>query len=554
MGYKKLLLFILLISTVLVSCKKKSDKLADSIPASAQSVTYVNMQSLIQKSNYNIMENSAVKRGLNMAKAMLKDEGAVKILEDFEKNSGAFGITLNREAYLFSSGNYSGFVVPVDNEDKIKEALLKFKVVEEASITKEKGAYFISSDPALSIAWDKHKFIALFKWGGNQDTTSLSARRLLSQNEKESILADVNYQKFDKEKTDISVYLSSGMYAELGANISFFNHSRFAKSSNEEMATYLKKVSEQFKGISIGLYTSFDEGKITTSSKYFFQTNKEESNLKDLVKSSTGELTDKYLQYIAANPIFAGAFSLKGSGYYTLLSKMGLFDSTQKELAESGIDLKSLMESINGNIVFALNGMTVAPKNPNISDLDAMLNMQDNSAKTSVDFSLIAELSPQNNIAHFIDSLISKQPKGMILKTGEGQYSIKNKDYNGVFGVKDNAFYFSTNQDFASKFNSSIVKSSFSNKAKGNCGFIYGDFRTLHKYAKDYAKNALLPSQAYISQLVDGLLMLETIEMHSKLDMTSELTINFVNKKENSLAAICKFVDGVLTKVSSQML
>lgn len=550
---------ILLIFSIalLSSCSKSSDKLTESIPAGSQTVMHIDMESLIKKSNYNIFENATVKRGINMVKAFLKDESAVKLIEDFQQNSGAFGITLNKDIYFFSKGTYYGLLLPVNDAKKIKESLTKFNI-DGASIKSDGGTYSFTQSPQFNIVWNADKLLILIQQDASgSDTTQISAEKLLKLDKKESIASDKNFEKFSAQKQDISIYYSSNIYADLSTQLDALNKSKSPlqnamNQSSQQTTDALRKFGEDFKGVSFGSFISFETGKITMNTQYYYETPEAEAKMKKLTAATTGEISDKYLQYISQAPIISFVGKLKGSGYYNILAQTGLLKAAESEFSENGIDLKSLIESVNGNIVFSLNDISLSPKNKNMSDMDAMLTMQDNSAKPKFKLSFLAELSPNNQISTVIESLIAKQPTETIKKTADGQYTIKSNDFEGFFGVKNNTLYFTTEASTVSTIGKT-GSSNYANKVKGKSFYVYGDMRPLQKVAANYfMQEAGTQAAKYKDLVTGGLSLVETVEGSVQPNLENQFSVNFSNKKNNSLASIFQYLDQVLTKLGAE--
>jgi hypothetical protein len=490
-----------------------------------------------------------------MAKAMLKDESAVKLIEEFEKNPNAFGITLNQEAYFFSSGIYYGLLLPVNDKKQVKDTFLRFKIADEKSILSEKGVYSFAPDKTLNIAWNNNKLIVLLQYGTGEDKAILSAQTLLTQNKDASILSNKNFNKFMKDKKDISSYVSPQFYAEL-SNTLERSGNKFTSGGipSEEIENSLKYIEEEFKGVSLAMNTSFENGKIEVNSHYYFETPDAEAKFKKLVHETTGTLTDKYLQHISSSPIISFATNLKGGGYYSVLSRFGILKSIESDLTSQGINLKSLFESVQGNVVFSLDGLTLTPRSKNISEMDAMLALEDYSPKTNMKFSLFAELAPNNHITKFIDSLVMKQPEKVVSKTGKGQYSIKNNNFNGYFGVENNTFYLTTEPELLNSIGKENEKSTYSDRVKDKNLYLYGNFDPLKQYARAYYDQHSNESNAEYKTFVnEGLSLVESIEGYSKPDLTNEIRVNFTDKKANSLASLFRYIDSVLTKTGAQL-
>lgn len=554
----KFTFLLILAVSIFSSCKKSSDSLAESIPAQSQSVTHINIESLIKKSNYDIFKNTTVQRGINMAKAMLKDQSAVKLIEDFQKNPNALGITLNKDLFFFTKGSYYGLILPVDDAKQIKESFTKFGL-EAATIKEEKGIYSFSQSTDLDVAWNKEKIMILIHQSAlGNNSVQLSATKLLTLDKKESIVSsDKNFEKFLKDKQDISIYFSMGMYADLSSKMESLNQSAYTnpidKQASQDMAQGLKKVADKFKGVSFGSFMSFENGKIVGHTQYYFETPEAETNMKNFIKETTATITEKYLQFIPQAPIISFMANIKGKGYSSLLTETGILKVLDNQMKDSGIDVKSLIESISGNVVCSLDALTLTAQNQNLSDMDAMLTMKDKTGKTKFNLSFMAELTPGNTLATTLDSLVAKQKtEGTIKKNGVGQYSIKSDDFQGFIGIKNNTFYFTTDAENVAKLDNPIGKSNYSDKVKGKNGYLYGDLRPLKKFVVDfYSQKAGVQGAQFKPLVEEGMSLVETVEGYTQPDMTNEYTVNFTNKNDNSLASIFKYLDSVLTKIGA---
>lgn len=546
------LIFLLVIAVGLFSCSKSSNKLAESIPVGAQSVTYIDMEAIIKKSNYNIFENPTVQRGINMLKAFMKDEEAVKLLENFQKNSNVLGVTFNKDMFFFTKDESYGFILPVNDAKKFKESIMKFGV-NPGVIKEEKGTYSISQSAEVSIVWNSDKLLVLVQVPGlEEDTTQqLSAAKLLVQDKKESILSDKNFDKFLKDKKDISSYSSVEAYKKFISKLELIGtYDSTQTQKTNDIAQSMTKLIDEYKGVSAGTFVSFEKGKIEVESKSYFETADAEAKVKKMMTETSGEISDKYLQYIAQSPIISLVGNVKGSGCYALLEKTGILKAYATELKETKIDFKGLLESINGNFVFTLNELTLEPKKANSNDMDAMLEMQDNSPKPKYKLSFFYELAQNNKIGGLLDSLVAKEASEVAKKGADGQYTIKNSLFEGYFGVKNNTLYFTTESSIVPSIGTS-AKSPYYDKAKGKSAYAYGDFRPLKTFLLNlYDQEG---GNAQSRQLIsDGLSLLETFEGYCKQDFSNKGIIHFTNKKDNSLASIFKYLDTVLTTIGAQ--
>ncbi len=158
MNYKKIYYLLATLMLVVASCGKSTDVLEESIPKDAYSVVRVDMKSIIEKSNYNLWENPTVKRAINILKATYDDPKAVKLIEAFEKDANAFGLTLNSEMFVFQSSGAYGWILPVNDAKKLKESLIRLKTFPQKEI-KEKDGNFVVKRNGFSVAWNDQKMV-----------------------------------------------------------------------------------------------------------------------------------------------------------------------------------------------------------------------------------------------------------------------------------------------------------------------------------------------------------------------------------------------------------
>jgi hypothetical protein len=110
-----------------------------------------------------------------------------------------------------------------------------------------------------------------------------------------------------------------------------------------------------------------------------------------------------------------------------------------------------------------------------------------------------------------------------------------------------------TEAGIASSLGNATSKSVYSDKVKGKNCYVYADLRPLKKFALDYfTQEGGTQAAQYKDLVTDGLSLVETVEGYNKTDLSNEGSINFTNKKDNSLASIFKYLDSVLTKFGAQ--
>jgi hypothetical protein len=517
------------------ACNGSGESLTDTIPSDASYVVHVNMQSLIEKSQYDLFKNSTVQQGINMLKVHLKDEDKIKVVDDFLKDANSLGVNLKNDFYFYMNSSVYGFTIGVNNNNLLKDNLIKLTGLPESQISKDGDVYEISPDPQMCFAWDNSRLVCIFvipSLNGvvGEETKPLNskefAKELLSQGSDKSINSNKAFADFVLKEKDISAFYSMSELAELPAFSSLNTMRYMGKEDAESMETFKRALSE-FKGISLGIYTSFEKGEIKVNSEYYYDTPETEKKFREYAAKVSGTIVGEQLKYITPSPVFMASMNLKGDGLYEALADFGVVNMINKQLPDT-IQLDRIKE-INGDVSFALTSI----KN----------NKDAEGTGTMPQLLLFADVKDGKSVLDFVKGLIEVDYKEL----SPSSYVISDKDMNVYFGVQGNTFYVTNIESLPSQIGSAGTNSGYADLIKGKTSLVAGDIRPLKSFIESRAGVQILPFIGLLDELGE-------YRMTSSQDkLTSEGSLEFVNKDKNSLNVLCLQIDNIITQLSTMM-
>lgn len=539
MCLKKILFTILAISLIFTSCNKSGD-LSDAIPADANYVIHIDNKSLIEKSQYDIFSNSTVKQGINIYKVMLKDDAKVKYLDDFLKDANSLGLNLKNETYIFTNYKVYGVVLGVNNAEKIKEAITNLASVKDETIIKDGDFYLISPQSEVCIAWNSSKLILLadirktYNDPGKEslDVVQMS-KDLLVQGSDKSINSNKSYAEFAKDKKDFSAFMTIKGLDELESLSSFLPYGG-AMSLNP-----LKKALTQFEGVSTGITASFEKGELVFNSKYYFTTPEVEQKFKDFASKMSGSIKGDHLKYLNSDPVMLFSMNIKGDGIYSYIEELGLLNKLESETDQllTKEQLSSLIKGCNGDFTFAL---TSFKKEQTSTEEEDIYDVRDN---TTPECFFMMDIAKPTDITDLIKKQIAEgalQCKDL----GDGKYSTKISDAVTLyFGVNKNTFFVTNAEPLYSSINSTAQTDKYANLIKGKSAVLYGDLGLIKGALNDS------PDMDTYKNMLSLLSKYEYTVDNTNFTGTGKL--EFTDKNQNSLAAICKQIDTVISQLGS---
>ena len=545
MKITKLILVVTALTLAVVSCKKSSQDLTNAIPANAGYVVHINGKSIVEKSNYDIFKNVTVQRGINMAKAMIgNNQDAVNMIDAFTKDVNSIGLDIKGDSYFYTDYASYGFVMGVNDAEKLKNSILNIPGAKEQEMVKvgDDGIYTISTGANAVIVWNKDKFIALgsmghYFSGGDKDQDLLAvAKKQLTQEDKESINSNPAFANFLKDQKDITVFYSYS--PEMIKNM-------LAMSRVDLPEEILNELNE-LKGASSIASVSFDKGQITADGKIYYESSDAEKKYKDMAAAMSGSLKGDQLKYISENPIFLTSVNLKGAGIYDLLKKWNLLKDVEPEAAKEGFDLQALMSNVEGDITFAL------------TDILSVTRMRSwgESKSSFPEFTVLVDLK---NGKETFDIVKSKLAEADSAREGENEGAPKAIDENtytadidgtkGYFGIANNMLYITNSEKIFNGVKSSTpVSAGYDALAKNNMMLMTGNIQSLKApLLKEIRDNE---AKGYADEFVS---LFGNYDYTGSVDMGGKGKIEMTDKSQNSLAAICKYLDNVLTGLNDKM-
>ncbi len=520
MNYKKIYYLLAALMLVVASCSKSTDVLEESIPKDAYSVVRVDMKSIIEKSNYNLWENPTVKRAINILKATYDDPKAVKLIEAFEKDANAFGLTLNSEMFVFQSSGVYGWILPVNDAEKLKESLIRLKTFPQKEV-KEKDGNFVVNQDGFSVAWNEEKMVlctaTLFVTEGVKRDT-ISADAFLTQ--KESILQNKLYAEHRKIKADISTF------AAVSTTLSQLE--KVAGATSKPATAEEKQLAENFKGVESGTYLNFEKGEIVGTSQYYYADDTAKQRWEKYQSEIYGTISNKYLYLIGERPLLTLASNVNGQKITQVLAAMGLWEVAKTFASGFPSDqIQSVLNLLKGDILLSLNGIS---RNQEAEFLGS----------PKVRLAMAADLHSPQAADTLIQQFIASEYGTLVEKNADGFYEFPMNGNTILFGVQNGTFSLTVGDNPPAKVSA--------DKIVGNRSYAYSDWQEVCNVIALYTQE-----QAWMTPIIDFLRVVENIEGSDSAEKGNRLTIRLVNKEQNSLATICKQLDTMLNAYGSQV-
>jgi len=533
MSLKKVFFAVIAVSMIFISCKKSSE-LSDAIPADANYVFHINTKSLIEKSQYDIFKNPTVQQGINMAKVMLKDDDKIKLLDEFLANANSFGVDLKNDMFMYTNYQVYGVVLGVNDANKFKDALIKFSVAKEENIKKDGDIYILSPESMACIAWDNSKLIILVdltkSYGYSVPQTKVDVEALaktqLEQGSDKSINSNKSFAEFLNSKKDISAFYSMEGIDKL------IPLSQITGSPID--MTALSKIFADIKGLSGGMYTSFENGEITMTGKTYYDTPDTEKKYKELVEKMSGTLKGDHLKYITSEPLFMATMNLKGDGIYNYLNDLGLIKMMNEELP-SNIEpqqMEQFVKGFNGDITIGLMS---------VKEIE---NSNTYRPKPMPELLFFADVTSPEDTYNFVKKLCddNQAPYSQVAPT---VMMIEDDGFKVYFGVNNNTFFATNIESVYNDLNSADLKNNYAGQIKDKMFLMKGDLHAL---------SPLLENNRDFKQILPFFNEFGKYEMTSSaLDFSGDGKLELDTKDKNSLAVICQHIDKLITNLGSSI-
>jgi Domain of unknown function (DUF4836) len=510
--------FLLATASILLmtSCKKAlnlNDSLT-AIPKDAVSVTAINVQSLMQKADFETVKNmDFYKKAIDEAQA--KNPAMAEILKDPKKS----GIDLSKNFYFVAGGSILGMggngstnggILLSIADIKAFEAMLQnakagsietqdgvkyIKMKNEVNETNDEG-YTISSNTSGLLAWnDKMAFL-----GANA----------LSENE---ATEGGDFIKYFKTKPEESMAKNEQLQTLMGSNhdiYSFVSFDKYADDVSAKAAAGAMNIDPKaLKGNYFSGFSDFENGKIVGKSDFIIN----KAITKDwglLFKSYVKTDFSKYLN--GQNLGFAMTLGLDTKGLKEILNTNAQFNAAmQMGSSAYGFTADDVLKAFDGDVVIAAS--------PNRGEGEKWSGMMG------------FRINDKTRLMKFLEAMVKEE---ILIKEGDNAYHFSegansmSRSYvkgQGKMVIKDDVLFAGDDATINALNSSGSVNSDVKDVLNKNIFGVYANF------VKIFANDANMQDPEFTEM---------KMTINSK---TGESTIKMKNEKENSLKTLMQAIN-----------
>ena len=345
---QSIVIIVIAISAFLLSSCSSSPENLKLIPEDTNAISVIDIYSIIKKGKLN--EISELKFFKTFKKEIRNENKKVsKIIDNVIDDPRITGIKFSTDvfAYYVNEANdekFLSFSAELKNQETfaqfIEDVLDDLDV--EFDIEKEKNFSYTLIGNDAAIGWDQKKTVFLIAENYNsRKNLDLGIETLFELKEENQITSKEEFNKFYSSKKDFSVWLSSNLFE------SGYDFKKFDKEIDFDITDNYISAYMSFEDDNISLLTQF-----TPNSEI-----KKMINKNDMWKNS---FNNQLLNYLPKQSFAIASISLNPMSYYSIIEQEYQDYSLEKIKAEfereTELDLKELLETINGNAVYSLFG------------------------------------------------------------------------------------------------------------------------------------------------------------------------------------------------------
>ena len=339
-------IIVLAITALFLSSCSSPDNLKV-IPEETNVVSVIDFYSIIKKGKFG--ELSDLKMFKEFKKEIRNENKKVsRIMQDLMEDPRMTGINLKSDIFAFyineaRDEQFFSYSVEIKNEEKFAEFIEELLDASEVDydIEKEKNySYTLIGDEAI-IGWDENKAVFLVADGyKSRKNLDIQVENLMELTDKEQITANENFNKFYKNKKDVSLWFSTNLFEDSYEFKDIDNEFDFDLSDNY-----------------ISAFLNFEDNSISLLTQYTPNT-----DIQEMIKENdiwNNSFNDDMLSYFPEKTFATASVSLNPMAYYDLFEAQygDEFENIEKEFKEeTGLDLEDLFESVQGNAIFSLFG------------------------------------------------------------------------------------------------------------------------------------------------------------------------------------------------------
>lgn len=536
---------IVLMLVVFGSCNNMPDH-AKYIPKDAVAVVGINTKQIGKKIAWNALTGSKM---FDEMKDKMPFKDALKDAEQAGiKASTTFYIYMKTDK-RFNSGSKVTALLPLNDADKW-ETYLK-KTLPSAVITKGKEISEANLGYGMYAGWNKDVLVLMNTLATPQydyetdaedstmpappapvmDAAMMSSElaNAFTTSKENAITGNKHFTQLQKDWHDISLWIN---YEELTT--------QYMDKSMKEMMGGIAFSGNITKDAAFAAGFDFEKGSIKGSMLYYTS-----PELKEILKGISKENTDKDLidRLPANNLNMLAAMHISPNGTKAMLEKTGMLGLANLALSAYGMDAGYILDAFTGDMAFSINDFAWKQERA-VSDTAIETGTEkDYSFNTTANYIYTLKINKKENFNKILQLAIDNQ---LLTKTSENTYSMAGESPDAPIITIDNQYFIVSNKQ---ENIAAYLKGDFKNQKRNEgaksvyghpLGF-YFDMQTMVK-SIDPAMSDSPEAQA---MLTESKKLLSDVSFNGggfKGDaMEYNLTVNFMNKDENSLLQLMNF-------------
>jgi len=342
---KSIGIIVLGISALLLSSCSSSPENLKVIPEETNAVSVIDIYSIIKKGKLNEISE------LNFFKTLKKEirnenKKVSKIIDDLIEDPTISGLNFKTDVFAYyldeaEDEKFICFSAEIKNQEKftvfIDDILDKLEI--KFDIENEKNYSYILIGNDAIIGWDESKAVLLIAENySSRENLDLEVETLMKLEDKEQITANENFNEFYKNTKDVSVWFSTNLF-----------------EGNYDFKMIEKEIDFDITDNYISSFLNFEDNSISLLTQFTPNSDIQKMMQENAVWNNS--FNKNLLNYFPEQSFATASISLNPMSYYNILEQEDDFENNQKEFEdETGLNLKDLFESIQGNAIYSLFG------------------------------------------------------------------------------------------------------------------------------------------------------------------------------------------------------
>ncbi|NDW08777.1 DUF4836 family protein [Dysgonomonas sp. 520] len=493
------LFFLALFLLVLSSCSEGDKYLPELIPQDVTYLVKIEGGQLMRKMEYKDEKDQPVKNSFYLLqKIIVQDKQMLAELDTIFRSIDSYGIDLGKSFFAFESPTIHGLAFKVADSDRLKDRLISAGFVTDNKIQRKNGIGSFMYNKSIYFAWNKYQLLIVKYISDEEIDLNATVRSFFRQKKERSITSNNAVRNLLSNGSDVAIYNTDVLINKL-----------LKSNSKDEI---------NFESVLVGCtpltYISFEKGEVKIEIDLIFGDEEKRTYTKKSFESIFKNSTGAHLAYFDKMPNAFQTTNINGDSLKMQLNRDGL----SKQIgAIPFININDIVSNLNGDITL-------------VQTIDSTGN--------EIKYTFMIDLKDRNAMDNTLNQY-SNPPTRFLKKTGANHFELPNSDY--YLGIKDNMLYMTTDNSFehnhldkAYKLKDSLLVT----QMKDNRVLFYGDSLSVSSMAQSYV-NAMAPANKMTG-------MLDLIKSYSVVmddNFRVSIDIQFSDKKKNSLASVCEFMN-----------